>query len=100
MKKFLSDKKKRQLFYKYECKNIEYKSMASNKLVSINGKKNQKVYQQNRELPRNSSYVRIRNRCIETGRGRAVFRFCKLSRIKLRLRAISGNLPGIEKCSW
>lgn len=98
MKKFLSDKKKRMLFKKYECKYIEYKSMASNKLLA--GQINQKILKQNPQLPRNSSKVRVRNRCIETGRGRAVFRFCKLSRIKLRLRAISGNLPGIEKCSW
>lgn len=50
--------------------------------------------------PRNSSKTRVKNRCIETGRSRAVLRFCKLSRICLRDRASKGSIPGISKASW
>ena len=52
------------------------------------------------EMPRNSSKVRIRNRCALTGRPRAVYRKCKLSRIALRELASTGQIPGVVKSSW
>jgi small subunit ribosomal protein S14 len=52
------------------------------------------------ELPRNSSPVRIRNRCEMTGRPRSVYRKFKLSRIKLRELASNGQIPGMVKSSW
>lgn len=52
------------------------------------------------ELPRNSSPVRIRNRCELTGRSRGYYRKFKLSRIALRDLAASGQIPGMVKSSW
>ena len=52
------------------------------------------------EMPRNSSKVRIRNRCALTGRPRSVYRKFKLSRIALRELASSGQIPGVVKSSW
>lgn len=52
------------------------------------------------ELPRNSSKVRIRNRCEMTGRPRAFYRKFKLSRITLRELASTGQIPGMVKSSW
>ena len=52
------------------------------------------------ELPRNTSPVRIRNRCELTGRSRGVYRKFKLSRIKIRELSMSGALPGVVKSSW
>ncbi|MGE0725879.1 MAG: 30S ribosomal protein S14 [Alphaproteobacteria bacterium] len=52
------------------------------------------------EMPRNSSKVRIRNRCALTGRPRAVYRKFKLSRIALRELASAGQIPGVVKSSW
>ena len=52
------------------------------------------------ELPRNSSKVRIRNRCEISGRPRAVYRKFKLSRIALRDLASTGQIPGMVKSSW
>jgi small subunit ribosomal protein S14 len=52
------------------------------------------------ELPRNSSKVRIRNRCELTGRPRSVYRKFKLSRIALRELASTGQIPGMVKASW
>ena len=51
------------------------------------------------KLPRNSSPVRLHNRCIVTGRPRAVSRFLAY-RIKLREMALQGQLPGVSKASW
>ncbi len=51
-------------------------------------------------VPRNSSKVRIRNRCELTGRPRATYRKFKLARIKLRELASKGQIPGMVKSSW
>lgn len=52
------------------------------------------------ELPRNSSKVRIRNRCEVTGRPRAYYRKLKVSRIALRELGSAGLIPGLVKSSW
>jgi len=52
------------------------------------------------ELPRNSSKVRIRNRCILTGRPRGYYRKLQMSRIALRELSNSGQIPGMVKSSW
>jgi len=52
------------------------------------------------ELPRNSSAVRLHNRCQLTGRPHAYYRKLKLSRIMLRDLASFGQIPGMVKSSW
>ena len=52
------------------------------------------------KLPRNSSPVRVRNRCCITGRSRGYMRGFGVSRIVFREEARKGNLPGIRKSSW
>jgi small subunit ribosomal protein S14 len=52
------------------------------------------------ELPRNSSKVRIRNRCEFSGRPRGYYRKLKLSRIALREFGSLGQIPGLVKSSW
>lgn len=51
-------------------------------------------------LPRNSSPVRLRNRCKLTGRPRGVFRKFGLGRSKLRDFVMRGEVPGMTKASW
>lgn len=52
------------------------------------------------KLPKNSSKVRLRNRCALTGRGRGFIRMFGVSRIKFRDLATEGKIPGITKSSW
>ena len=52
------------------------------------------------QLPRNSSPVRLRNRCELSGRPRGFYRKFKLSRIALRDLASNGQIPGMTKSSW
>lgn len=52
------------------------------------------------KLPRNSSRIRLRNRCWKTGRPRGYFRFFGLCRNALRELANDCFLPGITKASW
>ena len=59
-----------------------------------------KATQKLAQLPRNSSAVRIHNRCQLTGRPHAYYRKLKLSRIMLRDLASFGQIPGMVKSSW
>ena len=52
------------------------------------------------KIPRNSSKIRIRNRCEISGRPRGVYRKLKISRIALRELASKGKIPGMTKSSW
>ena len=52
------------------------------------------------KIPRNSSKVRIRNRCEITGRPHGVYRKLRISRIALRDLASKGKIPGMTKSSW
>ena len=52
------------------------------------------------KLPRNGAKVRIRNRCLLSGRPRGYYRKFGLSRIALRDLASDGQIPGCVKASW
>ncbi|MBS3806318.1 MAG: 30S ribosomal protein S14 [Bacteroidales bacterium] len=51
-------------------------------------------------LPRNSSPVRLHNRCQITGRPRGYMRQFGVSRITFREMASKGLIPGVKKASW
>ena len=52
------------------------------------------------ELPKNSSKVRLKNRCHLSGRPRGYVRYFGISRIALRDMALDGKIPGLKKASW
>ncbi len=52
------------------------------------------------KLPRNSSKVRMRNRCKLTGRPRGYMRTFGVSRVTFREMASFGKIPGVTKSSW
>lgn len=52
------------------------------------------------KMPRDTSRIRVRNRCEVTGRPRGYYRDFQLSRIKLRELAHQGMIPGVTKSSW
>jgi small subunit ribosomal protein S14 len=52
------------------------------------------------KLPKNSSKIRLRNRCQLTGRSRGFLRKFKLSRLCFREMANQGLIPGVVKASW
>jgi small subunit ribosomal protein S14 len=53
-----------------------------------------------RNMPRDASATRVRNRCAMTGRPRGFYRKFGVSRIALRELALAGELPGVTKASW
>lgn len=52
------------------------------------------------KLPKNSSPVRLHNRCKLTGRPRGYMRQFGISRVTFREMALAGKIPGIKKASW
>ena len=59
-----------------------------------------KAQQKLSNMPRNSSKVRVRNRCQISGRPHGVYRKLKISRIALRKLGLEGKIPGMVKSSW
>jgi small subunit ribosomal protein S14 len=52
------------------------------------------------KLPKNSSAVRLHNRCKLTGRPRGYMRTFGISRVTFREMALAGKIPGVRKASW
>ena len=57
-------------------------------------------YEALQKLPKNSSPVRLHNRCKLTGRPRGYMRQFGLSRVTFREMANQGLIPGVRKASW
>jgi len=52
------------------------------------------------KLPKNSSKVRLHNRCQLTGRPKGYMRDFGICRVMFRKLALEGKIPGITKASW
>ena len=92
------NKKRERLAKQYAPKRARLKAIADNDSLPMEERFTARL--KLAELPRNSSKVRIRNRCELSGRPRAVYRKFKLSRIALRELASTGQIPGMVKASW
>ncbi len=79
-------KKREKLVAKYAKKRAELKAAGD--------------YEGLQKLPKNSSPVRLKNRCQVTGRPHGYLRAFGLSRIKFRELAREGKIPGVKKASW
>ena len=73
---------------------------ATVKSATASDEEKQAAYKALRELPRDSSPTRLRNRCAMTGRPRAYLRQFGLSRVTFREMALNGLIPGVTKASW
>lgn len=74
-----------------------------NAIINDQSKSEEERYQARlkiQALPRDSSPVRLRNRCEITGRPRGTYSKFGLARNKLRESAMAGEVPGITKASW
>jgi small subunit ribosomal protein S14 len=78
--------KRKRLVEKYAAKRAQLKAEGD--------------YQALSRLPRNSSPVRLHNRCKLTGRPKGYIRQFGISRIVFRELASKGLIPGVKKASW
>jgi len=92
------NKKRRMMVARYAERRAELKSIARDQNLSLEERFQARM--KLAELPRNSSPVRIHNRCEVSGRPRGYYRKLKLSRIALRELGSQGLIPGLVKSSW
>ena len=90
--------KRIKLTAKYLKKRTELKKIIKNKQLPLSDRFEAQLKLS--KLPRNSSKIRVVNRCEITGRPHGVYRKLKMSRIALREMASSGKIPGMTKSSW
>lgn len=83
---WVRDRKRREMVGKYQEKRKALKK--ENNIRELD------------KLPRNSSPVRVRNRCALTGRSNGYIREFGLCRNVFRQLAHQGKIPGITKASW
>lgn len=92
------NKKRQRLTAKFAPKRAELKATLANPATT-----DEEFFAAQKKLaklPRNSSKIRIRNRCSLSGRPRGFNRRFGISRITLRELALSGKIPGVTKSSW
>jgi small subunit ribosomal protein S14 len=90
--------RRRKTVARLAAKRAELKRMASDESLTPEDRFQARL--RLAELPRNSSAVRIRNRCEISGRPRGVYRKLRVSRIALRDLGANGLIPGLVKSSW
>jgi ribosomal protein S14 len=95
----IRDHKRRLQVAKFELKRLQYKALAQDRR-SLSADLRYYYSVRLSRLPKNSSKTRIRNRCVITGRGRAVYKMFRISRIVFRELASRGAIIGIKKASW
>jgi small subunit ribosomal protein S14 len=92
------NKKRERLAKQYAARRNRLKAVADNEDLPMEERFAARL--KLAELPRNSSKVRVRNRCEITGRPRAFYRKFKMSRIAMRELGSKGLVPGLVKSSW
>lgn len=90
--------KRQKIVHKYKERRAALFAVINNSSFSEDERETARISLQ--KLPRDSSPVRLRNRCTLTGRPRGVYSKFGLGRSKLRDIAMSGKIPGIIKASW
>jgi small subunit ribosomal protein S14 len=96
MKKYINkDNSLRKKILKNENRRISLKVIQQCQFVSQNRRKNAGF--QLSKMKRSSSLVRIKNRCVKTGRSRGVSKFFKLSRIMIKDLAAKNLLPNLQR---
>ena len=92
------NKKRIALTLKFASKRKKLKKIIMDKKLGI--EERFKAQMKLSKLPRNSSKIRVKNRCEITGRSHGVYRKLKISRITLRKLSLEGKIPGMVKSSW
>ena len=92
------NKKRIALNLKFANKRRNLKEIIMNKKINL--EERFKAQMKLSKLPRNSSKIRVKNRCEITGRSHGVYRKLKVSRITLRKLSLEGKVPGMIKASW
>ncbi|XAO72545.1 MAG: 30S ribosomal protein S14 [Candidatus Vidania fulgoroideorum] len=91
------EKKRQKLFKKYYKKKKELKNIIKSKNKY---KTKRKAYFLLQSIPKNANKIRIRKRCLITGRPRGFINLFGISRIEIRRKIMNCEIPGTTKSSW
>ena len=96
--KIAKNDKRKKMVAQYSVRRAELKKIINNPSSSV--EQVDEAVMKLQKLPRNSSPIRVRNRCAMTGRPRAVYRNFGIARTAFRDLALQGQIPGVVKSSW
>ena len=91
----------KNIFYsiiKYELMRLKYKYIFYNTKLPYFLR--QQAFFCLNELPKNSSLIKLRNRCFQTNKSRSVFKYFNINRFQLKLKISFGKTSGVKKSSW
>jgi len=91
----IKDRKNRVKNKNLELKTLYFKTELRNKKLTL--KQKDKIIFTNLKSSNQAKKIRVRNRCIVTGRGRGVYSAFKISRIPLRKMLSEGGITGFRK---
>lgn len=89
---------KRKIYLKYEIKFLLYRSILSTNSAPLANR--YWVFYNKNKIIRVATKSQQVNKCVETGRARAVFKNTHYTRFKIRNESYAGNLPGFTRASW
>jgi small subunit ribosomal protein S14 len=93
-----TNEKRKRLVKRYAEKRAALKAIATDRSAAP-----EVIFKANlqlAEMPRSGARIRVRNRCMLTGRSRGNYRKFGISRIMLREMGNHGMIPGLKKASW
>lgn len=98
LKAIRRDKHRRETVAKFEKDRLHLRAILRNQILP-------EVVQRKASAdlaghPRDASVTRVRNRCVQTGRGRGVVKQFGLSRMKFRKLADFGMIAGVTRSTW
>jgi small subunit ribosomal protein S14 len=96
--KIAKNRKRIEMVARYRERRLALKAAIKDETKSL--EEREEAARQLRQLPRDASPVRVRNRCAVTGRPRGYYRQFGLCRVVLRDLGLQGYVPGLKKSSW
>ena len=94
----IKDKKKRKIVNKNELKRLVLKSISYNLNLSENIR--EFSWKNLNNMSKNSSFIRVKNRCVFTNRSRFIFNKYKVSRITFKHLISLCEINGVYRKNW
>jgi small subunit ribosomal protein S14 len=93
-------RKREKMVAHYAEKRASLKASAAEAMKNEDYEASMKFLAELDNMPKNSSKVRLKNRCMITGRPKGYMSFFGISRVLFREMALNGKIPGVKKASW
>lgn len=95
---YARNEKRQRCVEKYKVRRAELKKIMRSQASSV--EEIETAWSELKNMPRDASATRVKNRCKLTGRSNGYIRDFGLCRIEFRRLALEGQIPGVKKASW